>query len=96
MAGFGTGSTGKIKIDIKNNVQVAEKYDENGVIVDMTTHGGKTTTTTTEFSDDAVENTALNGQAGTEVVTDDDYALDAQGYMQRTVTKVKALPAKVA
>jgi len=92
--GFGVGSAGKISQDTNYSVQVAEKADENGVITDMTTYGGKKEVTTTEFADAGGTNTAVNGQSGaTDIVTAFSEKESNTEYSQLTVTKVSALGA---
>ena len=79
-----------------NSVEVAEKLDSEGTIVDMTTHGGKKEVSE-EFYLDGVEttitNAALNGQTGTtNIVTKHTLTEKNNEYQKVSLTKVSALP----
>lgn len=83
-------ATGKIKEDIEASVEIAEMYDATGKITGMTSYGGKTTTTTEEFTDDVTTGDVTNGQSG-EITQKVSISTDAQGYARKSVTKVKAI-----
>ena len=79
-----------------NSVEVAEKLDSEGTIVDMTTHGGKKEVSEDFFLDGVettITNEALNGQTGTtNIVTKHTLTEKNNEYQKVSITKVSALP----
>lgn len=79
-----------------NSVEVAEKLDSEGTIVDMTTHGGKKEVSEDFFLDGeatTITNEALNGQTGTtNIVTKHTLTEKNNEYQKVSITKVSALP----
>lgn len=79
-----------------NSVEVAEKLDSKGTIVDMTTHGGKKEVSEDFFLDGVettITNEALNGQSGTtDIVTKHTLTEKNNEYQKVSITKVSALP----
>jgi len=79
-----------------NSVEVAEKLDSEGTIVDMTTHGGKKEVSEDFFLDGVettITNEALNGQTGTtNIVTKHTLTEKNNEYQKVSLTKVSALP----
>ncbi len=77
------------------SVEVAEKLDSKGTIVDMTTHGGKKEVTEEFYLDGAgttITNEALNGQSGkTDIVTKHTLTEKNNEYQKVSITKVSAL-----
>ena len=78
------------------SVEVAEKLDSKGTIVDMTTHGGKKEVSEDFFLDGeatTITNEALNGQNGTtDIVTKHTLTEKNNEYQKVSITKVSALP----
>lgn len=78
------------------SVEVAEKLDSKGTIVDMTTHGGKKEVSEDFYLDGestTITNEALNGQSGTtDIVTKHTLTEKNNEYQKVSITKVSALP----
>jgi hypothetical protein len=82
---FGTGATGILSRTTSATAQVADKMDENGKIVDSTSHGA-TFEITEETYTDTFTNSATNGQTGTDIITAHDYNEVNDDYAKQTVT----------
>lgn len=91
---FGTGATGILSRSTSASAQVADKMDEEGTIIDSTSHGA-TREVTEETYTDAFVNEALNGQTGTDIVTAHDYNEVNDDYAKQTVTHRHASPSGV-
>ena len=93
--GFGVSEAGKINKTVSNTVETAEKRDEDGVIVEMTTYGGVETTTTEEYTDQgSFTNAATNGQTITNLaggVTENTLVEANDDYSRETTVTVKPL-----
>ena len=90
--GFGIDSG--ISRNTNYSVQVAEKLDENGVIADMTAHGGAAETVTEVYVDAAsFANEATNVQSGTSIVTAHSLIESNTEYARASKTTRAALPA---
>jgi len=78
------------------SVEVAEKLDSKGTIIDMTTHGGKKEVTEEFYLDGTtttITNEAKNGQSGTtDIVTKHTLTEKNNEYQKVSITKVSALP----
>lgn len=84
---FGTGAGGAISRQTNRSAQVADKLNENGEIVEQTTHGSFIEVTEETYDDADVANEATDGQTGTEVTTGDNIVESNQDYCKRSVTK---------
>ena len=77
------------------SVEVAEKLDSKGTIIDMTTHGGKKEVTEEFYLDGTtttITNEAKNGQSGTtNIVTKHTLTEKNNEYQKVSITKVSAL-----
>jgi len=87
---FGTGATGVISRSTNRTVQVAEKTDEDGTIVDMTTYGGATEVTEEVFAD-AAGTDVVNGDTGTSVDTAETFTESNTEYARLSKTTRTAL-----
>jgi len=83
---FGTGTTaGVLSRTTSNSAQTADKTDEDGKILEMTTYGA-TKEIVVETFEDAATSSAVSGQTGTTAITKDDYAETNESYARKTVT----------
>jgi len=82
---FGTGDTGILSRQTSNTVQVADKLDEDGNIVESTSFGG-VTEVTEETHTDAFTNAATNGQSGADITTSHEYNEVNNEYAKQTKT----------
>ncbi len=82
---FGTGDTGILSRQTSNTVQVADKLDEEGNIVESTSFGG-VTEVTEETHTDSFTNTATNGQSGSDIITSHEYNEVNNEYAKQTKT----------
>lgn len=73
-----------------NSVNVAEKLNNKGDILDMTTYGGKKEKQEEVYSD-AFTNEAVNGQNGTEVISAHNLIENHTEYARAQKTTVTAL-----
>jgi len=82
---YGTGATGVLSRSTSATVQVADKLDEDGNIVESTSFGG-TTEVTEETYTDTFTNEATNAQSGDDIVTSHDYSEVNNDYAKQTKT----------
>ena len=82
---YGTGTTGVLSRSTSNTVQVADKLDEEGNILESTSFGG-VTEVTEETHTDTFTNTATNGQTGADIVTSHEYNEVNNEYAKQTKT----------
>jgi len=93
---MGFGIDEGISRQTNNTVQVADKLDNVGTIIGMTTHGGKTEVTE-EYYSETFTNEAVNGQSGTsDIVTQHNLIEDNGSDAREQITKVSALAAPAA
>jgi len=82
---FGTGATGILSRQTSNTVQVADKLDEDGNILESTSFGG-ITEVTEETHTDTFVNSATNGQSGSDITTSHEYNEVNNEYAKQTKT----------
>ena len=80
----------KLSHQTNNSVQIAEQINNKGDVVDMTGYGGKTETTE-EYYSASFENTAVNGQTGSSIISAHNLNQVATDYAKETKTTVVAL-----
>ena len=84
---FGTGTTAGVLSRTTNSAcQTADKLDEDGKILEQTTHGGTIEITTETYADTA-DNDATSGQTGAGPLTiRDDFTESNQDYARKSAT----------
>lgn len=81
---------GKLSHNVQNTVQVAEKINNKGDIIDMTAYGGKQETSE-EYYSATFTNAATNGQTGSNIVSSHGNNQVATDYAKESKTTVVAL-----
>ena len=82
---FGTGATGILSRQTSNTVQVADKLDEDGNILESTSFGG-VKEVTEETHTDTFTNEAINGQSGSDITTSHEYNEVNNDFAKQTKT----------
>jgi hypothetical protein len=83
--GFGTGATGVLSRQTSATAQTADKLDEEGRILETTSHGA-TVEVTEETYTDTFTNEAVNSQSGNDIVTSHEYNEVNNDYAKQTKT----------
>ena len=82
---FGTGTAGVLSRSTSATVQVADKLDEDGNIVESTSFGGVKEVTEENYTD-TFSNEATNAQSGADITTSHEFSEVNNDYAKETKT----------